>query len=377
MKRQKKKIKWYTKLWAYPLLLVNIGVCAAFMLCAFSQLIPAEKLPVISLAGMAFPIALGAVVAFLVFWLLFYKRFCWLSLVTLLVCCNQVYSMFPLNVSDIRAPRGALKVLSYNVLSIKADENNPILQYLARSKADIICLQEASEYSLKQYEKKKAEWMEDYPYRTYRMPHGGTREARDIVCISKYPILSMKNVSFSETGNGYSQYTLDVNGDTVILFNCHLQSFCLNDDDRSLYEEILTHPKEKLPTSGTKGLLKKLREANAKRSIQADSLACHIKKAMGDGPTPRTIIVCGDFNDSPISYSHYRVSRLLKDAYTQSGNGFGFSYNRNKMFFRIDYILASPNLKPYQCKVDRSIKASDHYPIYSYFVYRQSSQRRK
>ena len=219
--------------------------------------------------------------------------------------------------------------------------------------------------------------MEAYPYRTYRMPHGGTREARDIVCLSKYPILSIKNVFFSETGNGYSQYTLDVNGDTVILFNCHLQSFRLNDDDKSLYEEILTHPKENLSTSGTKGLLKKLSEANAKRSIQADSLACHIKEAMGDGPTPRTIIVCGDFNDSPISYSHYRVSRLLKDAYTQSGNGFGFSYNRNKMFFRIDYILASPNLKPYQCKVDRSIKESDHYPIYSYFVYRQSSQREK
>ena len=116
---------------------------------------------------------------------------------------------------------------------------------------------------------------------------------------------------------------------------------------------------------------------NAKRSIQADSLARHIQKAMGDGPMPRTIIVCGDFNDSPISYSHYRVSRLLKDAYTESGNGFGFSYNRNKMFFRIDHILASPNLKPYQCKVDRSIKESDHYPIYSYFVYRQSSQRKK
>jgi hypothetical protein len=209
------------------------------------------------------------------------------------------------------------------------------------------------------------------------MPQGGTRYARDIACISKYPILSLKNVTFPETGNGYSVYTLDVKGDTITLFNCHLQSFGLNDDDKILYEEILSHPKENLRTSGTKGLLKKLGEANAKRSVQADSLALHIERALGDGPTPRTVIVCGDFNDSPISYTHYRVSRRLKDAHTLSGNGFGFSYNRNKMFFRIDHILASPNLKPYRCKVDRSIKESDHYPIYSYFVYRKPSESKK
>lgn len=370
MKREKKRMKWYTKLWAYPLLVLNMAICAVFLLCAFSQQIPAEKFPVISLAGMAFPIVLGVVVFFFLFWIMFHKRYVWVSALTLLACSSQIYSMFPLNVSDIRAPRGAMKVLSYNVLSIDGTEDNPILQYLSKSKADIICLQEASEYALKQYDQ-KAEWMKEYPYRSYRMPHGGTREARDISCISRYPILSLENVTFPETGNGYSRYTLDVKGDTITLFNCHLQSFGLSDSDKSLYEDILSHPKESLPTSGTKGLLRKLRDANARRSVQADSLASDIRRALGNGPVPRTVIVCGDFNDTPISYSHYRVSRLLKDAHTQSGNGFGFSYNRNKMFFRIDHILASPNLKPYRCKVDRSVKASDHYPIYSFFVYRE------
>ena len=45
------------------------------------------------------------------------------------------------------------------------------------------------------------------------------------------------------------------------------------------------------------------------------------------------------------------------------------------MFFRIDHILASPNLKPYRCKVDRSIKQSDHYPIFSSFVYRKEDTK--
>lgn len=375
MKREKKKkMKWYTKLWAYPLLAVNIAVCGAFLLCAFSQQIPTEKLPVVSLAGMAFPIVLGAVVFFLLFWLLFHKRYGWLSALTLIVCGSQVYTMCPLNISDIRAPKGALKVLSYNVLSITDKEDDPILQYLSRSRADIICLQEASEYNLKRYDQ-KAEWMKAYPYRSYRMPHGGTSEARDITCISRYPILSIRNVGFPDSGNGYTRFTLDVNGDTVTLFNCHLQSFGLNDTDKSFFEEILNHPKENIPTSGTKGLLKKLRDANAKRSMQADKLSTDIEEALGNGDSPRTVIVCGDLNDSPISYSHYRLSRRLKDAHTLSGNGFGFSYNRNKMFFRIDHILASPNLKPYRCKVDRSIKQSDHYPIFSSFVYRKEDTK--
>lgn len=375
MKREKKKkMKWYTKLWAYPLLAVNIAVCGAFLLCAFSQQIPTEKLPVVSLAGMAFPIVLGAVVFFLLFWLFFHRRYGWLSALTLIVCGSQVYTMCPLNISDIRAPKGALKVLSYNVLSITDKPDDPILQYLSRSRADIICLQEASEYNLKRYDQ-KAEWMKAYPYRSYRMPHGGTSEARDITCISRYPILSISNVGFPDSGNGYTRFTLDVNGDTITLFNCHLQSFGLNDTDKNFWEEILSHPKENIPTSGTKGLLKKLRDANAKRSMQADKLAKDIEEALGDGDSPRTVIVCGDFNDTPISYSHYRLSRLLKDAHTLSGNGFGFSYNRNKMFFRIDHILASPNLKPYRCKVDRSIKQSDHFPIFSSFVYRKEGTK--
>ena len=369
MKKAKRKMKWYAKLVAYPLLLLNVAVCTVFVLCAFSQQIPAEKFPIVSLAGMAFPIMLGLVILFLLFWFIFYRRFCWLSVVTLLVCCSQTYTMFPINIRDVRPPKGALKVLSYNVLSINADEKNPILQYLADSKADIICLQEANAEMLKKYDQ-KASWIEKYPYRTYRMPRGGTRDARDISCISKYPILSLRNVSFPDTGNGYSCYTLDVKGDTVTLFNCHLQSFGLNDDDKSHYEDILNNPRESIPSTGTKGLIKKLRDANAKRSVQADSLARDIQRALGTGDTPRTVIVCGDFNDSPISYTHYRVSRLLKDAHTLSGNGFGFSYNRNKMFFRIDQLFASPNLRPYGCRVDRSIKESDHYPIFSSFVYR-------
>ena len=78
------------------------------------------------------------------------------------------------------------------------------------------------------------------------------------------------------------------------------------------------------------------------------------------------IIVCGDFNDSPISYTHRVVGEGLNDAFVESGNGFGISYNQNHFYFRIDNILLSKNLKSYRCTVDNTIKSSDHYPIWCY-----------
>ena len=97
------------------------------------------------------------------------------------------------------------------------------------------------------------------------------------------------------------------------------------------------------------------------RAAQADTIARIIRNT-----TTPSIIVCGDFNTSPFSYAHRIIANGLHDAFTQSGCGFGVSYNKNGFYFRIDHILISPDLRSYQCTVDKSIKHSDHYPIWCY-----------
>ena len=57
------------------------------------------------------------------------------------------------------------------------------------------------------------------------------------------------------------------------------------------------------------------------------------------------------------------VGEGLNDAFVESGNGFGISYNQNHFYFRIDNILLSKNLKSYRCTVDNTIKSSDHSPF--------------
>ena len=61
-----------------------------------------------------------------------------------------------------------------------------------------------------------------------------------------------------------------------------------------------------------------------------------------------------------------RLAEELDDAYTRSGNGPGISYHLSGMYFRLDHIFVSPNIKAYGAKVDNTIQDSDHYPIYCF-----------
>ena len=83
--------------------------------------------------------------------------------------------------------------------------------------------------------------------------------------------------------------------------------------------------------------------------------------------TNTPVILCGDFNDTPISYSRREIARNLTDAYVETGFGPGFSYTSNGMRVRIDHIMCSHHWKPYAAKVLTYAKGSDHYPITAFF----------
>ena len=105
-------------------------------------------------------------------------------------------------------------------------------------------------------------------------------------------------------------------------------------------------------------LLIKLAEANAARSGQIRTVLRYVEEH-----SQYPIIVCGDFNDHPISYSRHAMDEQLTDCYKETGRGIGLSYNQKAFSLRIDHIFCSQQLQPYNCKVDDKMEASDHYPI--------------
>lgn len=358
-----KKFRFVRSAFAYSILAVNAFFSIIFIVVAYSSYINPVEHPIRSCITLTFPIFLFITLAFLIFWIFVRPRFALLSFVALLVSLPQIGAYIPFN-TDSEAPMDrAIKIISYNTMSLggdhKSKEGNPILKYILDSNADIVCLQEYNETMAKRKENQKqmALLKKKYPYSTIKTI-GSKGSFNEIALFTQYPILKSKKINLESDYNGAVQYELKVGKDTLMLINVHLESNKLVKEDKVIYEELIKDPNRENIKTGLPHLVKKLGEAAAIRAKQANQIAEIIKQSH-----QRYIVVCGDFNDTPISYTHRVIGKDLNDAFTETGNGFGISYNQHRLYFRIDHIMTSDDIKSYDCKVDKETKGSDHYPI--------------
>lgn len=349
--------------WAIGIL--NILIVGAMIICAYSVYLHPAHYPNWSYLGMMLPFFIVATVVFLLFWLLVKWKYCFISLVGIVICWSSIRAYCPLNLIQ-GSPKGkTLKVLSYNVLMFDeynyAEGNTQIVDYITESGADIVCLQEVGGI-------KKNKLMETlqaaYPYVQI-----GNPAQPDCAFLSKYPIISQEGVKFGTKSASCYIYDLLVDNDTVKVVNCHLESYHLSDDDKHMYKQIIRHSNPFHESKNIEDMIDvndsfwwlegKLSKANSARSLQSDHLDSLIHTFKN-----KYVILCGDFNDSPISYVHKILTKKLKDAYIESGIGPGWSYHRSGMYFRIDHILISDSFNSFGAKVDNNRQESDHYPIF-------------
>ena len=116
---------------------------------------------------------------------------------------------------------------------------------------------------------------------------------------------------------------------------------------------------KEMPSLG-KSLVHKLGEFAQLRAPQVEAVAQFVHQHKGE-----SMILCGDFNDSPISYARYRMAKELNDCYIASGNGPGISYHAMVFYVRIDNIMCSDHWQPLKCVVENKVKISDHYPSFA------------
>ncbi len=366
------KVKHFGDFVALLILAVNALFTGLLLFTAYSPHIQPVTHPVLSCLGLTFPIFLVINGCFLLFWLVIQRyKSALLPLLGFLLCYSQIRTYLPINFRSDSLPEESIKLLSYNIMGFdgatKKDGKNPILTYLKESDADILCLQEyATVESGRHLTQKDVEKeLKAYPYHRINTVGSGKGKGRTnkIACYSKYPILSAHVLDYPSEYNGSVIYEIKIDEDTITLINNHLESNKLTKADKVVYEAMLKDPEKEKVKSGLRLLIRKLAEASAIRAPQADSIANNIASSRHPH-----IIVCGDFNDTPISYAHQTIAQDLNDAFTQSGRGLGISYNQNKFYFRIDNILISKNLQSYNCTVDRTINESDHYPIWCYIA---------
>lgn len=340
----------------------NVASILVMLLVGYSDRLRPEDFPSLSNVGLLFPVFLFINLCFLFFWLIFKVRYALIPFVGFLVCYAPVRTYFPINISR-EAPKGAIKVLSFNTWAYAQNEKaedgiNPVVRYIKEQNADIVCLQEAAAYG------DVAQQIDTilrplYPYMEMTShPSGG--EA--VALLSKYPILSSEFIPYKSVGNLSAAYQLKIGEEKVLVVNNHLETTGLTLEERAKFKSLI---KGKLETDTaeqtSKTLVVKLAESTRKRAAQAEAVAEYIRQHQG-----MSTILCGDFNDGPISYAHHTIAQGLTDCYVSSGNGPGISYHHAGFFVRIDNIMCSDDWKPYECKIDRKITSSDHYPIICY-----------
>ena len=361
------------------ILTVNLLFTGLYLWVAYSPYIEPTDHPVLACLGLTFPIFLFIEVAFLLFWLLIQQyRAALIALVGILLGYGPLHTYLPLHLSNDEAPEGSFRLLSYNIMGFdgckQVDGHNTILDYLAQIDADILCLQEYVVWNrplLTQNDVDRA-LTPRYPHHHICLVSDREGYGNKIAVYSKFPILSGRSITFKGSTNGAALFELEVQGDTLTLIGCHLESNKLTAEDKAIYKEMLKDPEKEKVKSGMRLLVNKLADANALRAPQADTIAAKVA-----AHRHRPLIVCGDFNDSPISYVHRVISQGLDDAFVESGNGFGITYNRNHFYFRIDHILTSSHLQSYRCSVDNHFKVSDHYPISCWLKFKQPRNKEK
>ena len=318
--------------------------------------------------GYLFPVAWVLNFIALVYWVVRMKKPLLIPLVALLIGWPQWRDTFQWSgktADKVETLKNPVTILTFNVKMFdlynwtgRMDILDQTFDYIRKVDPDIVCFQEFyatnrnREFSenyivnrLKQYRYRHIE----YQYTKHTIGKAG------LATFSKYPILKKDVIRFGNSTNFSIQTDIRINGVTVRLFNNHMESMRLNKQDIEIIGKIksaegLENEKEIVP------VLKKLVKSSKRRANQANI----IKKHIDNSPYP--VIVCGDFNDTPVSYTYRTMRGDLKDAFVEAGKGFGGTYNGRLPSYRIDYILFDPSFEAYNYKRDK-VNLSDHYPV--------------
>ncbi len=242
---------------------------------------------------------------------------------------------------DASQYKNTLNVLSYNVRLFNAYEKKPntdakkiISEILIDEKPDVVCVQEY-------YKPNNI----DFSAYRYQYIHFKSKKAKlGHAIFSKYPLINTGGFDFEDTYNNTLYADVVKGTDTLRIYSVHLQSLGIIPRVSFLQE------------SDNEKLRKRVSSAFEKQQSQVAAILEHKQK------TTHPVMVCGDFNNTPFSYSYRKLKDGMQDAFRERGNGLGTTFKFEKFPMRIDYIFASKGLDI--ISFDTMKKTfSDHYAV--------------
>lgn len=317
---------------------ITLVVVALFLTTLFVPSLDPRQHGEVSTLGLVAPIIYAMQAALTLYWIVRWRPF--IAVVMVFVSLLGVFQLslfYKLELRRVysepnlkpRYDKKALKVMSYNVRSFIDDNRerqlDSIVKIIKAVNPDILCLQEMgfSDIADSLLEPLKP------------MPYSLSRVNLSPVIYSRYPIIkasrmdTLKNFVWADIVIKKDKN----NEDTIRVFNNHLHSTAIRRDDSNYIENHEYLEGDSL--GKVHSMVKRLTENNRVRAEQADTLAALV------AASPYPVIVCGDFNDTPVSYTYRTVARKLNDPYRKVGRGYSHTYRGFFDMLRIDYIFYS------------------------------------
>ena len=257
-----------------------------------------------------------------------------------------------------------IKLETYNVGLFRLSKDkmtysqtmDSILSQIENCDADIVCLQEV--YLNNRQVANSI--LPKYRWRSFHLiSHKNGKQSGNII-FSRHRIAKGGVIKFKNSTNLSVYADIVIGDDTLRVYNNHLQSYAIS--PTSLLQKIRT--KKTFSEEMGNEILSvhnKFRNTVIQRSHQVNKVLDNISKS------PYPYIVCGDFNDIPMSYTYHRFSSGRKDTFKEAGRGFSASFSLLWPLFRIDYVFIPENFKGISHKTIRC-KFSDHYPVIAVFA---------
>lgn len=334
-------------------IIITLFIVAVTIVAAFGTNITPNENVWMAMLGLGLPVLLIVNTILFLYWLLRRRLWLWFPLIAIVANIGYLTSVIQFS-SNQKAEGGTFKVATFNIHNF----NNEITGYTAKEvarfmekeKVDLICFQELSPNLDFNLDSIRAAY-KNYPFAYIPLDNDRYR----ISIFSKYPIVQSKFIPFDRSPNSGMWADIDVNGTTIRVFNVHMQTTSLN-QTRAMLAKQQVRGDTQAETEALGEMTESLENNFRMRARQADVI-----RAMID-TTAHPVILCGDFNDSPASYTYRKLKGDLQDGFRTNGNGYGYTFRGLYGLFRIDYILYAPQLTGvdyYSVDIDWS----DHNPV--------------
>ncbi|MEZ0540347.1 endonuclease/exonuclease/phosphatase family protein [Fibrella arboris] len=249
----------------------------------------------------------------------------------------------------------ALTVLSFNSETFPAGTSASTALSL---KADIACFQEYSP---------NAQLDRQYAAKIEKLTCFGDDRQVGLALFSRFPILKQYGHLWERAQgpdiNGFLCADIAYGADTIRVVNVHLWSMGVRTS--KAIDALATGDLRRFFVE-LGDTFQRLKEGFQHRNTQLQEVESYVAGSR------YPVIICGDFNETPMGYSYGKLSQNFRNAFEEAGHGLGFTLNRHPYCVRIDQQFVSQDWQIRACQTLSGVSFSDHFPVLAEYVLKKS-----